>query len=80
MRPPARFLVVLACLLALAGLSACGSDSGSGSALDNSLGYLPKDAPFAVAVDTDVDGSQIQNLDKLVKKFPLRRRRSATAC
>ena len=70
MRPPARFLVVLACLLALAGLSACGSDSGSGSALDNSLGYLPKDAPFAVAVDTDVDGSQIQNLDKLVKKFP----------
>ena len=69
MRPPARILVVLACLLALAGLSACGSDS-SGSALDSSLGYLPKDAPFAVAVDTDVDGTQIQNLDKLVKRFP----------
>lgn len=70
MRPPARLLVLLACLLALAGVTACGSDSESGSALDGSLGYLPDDAPFAVAVDTDTGGEQFKNLDALFKKFP----------
>ena len=79
MRPPARFLVVLACLLALAGLSACGSDSGSGSALDNSLGYLPKDAPFAVAVDTDVDGTRSRTWTSW-SRSSRSARRSATAC
>jgi hypothetical protein len=70
MRPPARLFALLACLLAIAGLTACGSDEGGGSALDTSLGYLPADAPFAVAVDTDVDGDQIKALDTLVRKFP----------
>jgi hypothetical protein len=74
MRPPARLLAMLACLLAVAtagGLvaSGCGSDS-SGSPLDNSLGYLPENAPLAVAIETDVDGDQFQALDRLAKRFP----------
>jgi len=47
MRPPARLLVLFAWLVALAGLVACGDEGDSGGALDSSLGYLPKDAPFA---------------------------------
>jgi hypothetical protein len=70
MRPPARLLVLLVCLLAFAGFAGCGSDDAGGP-LDSSLGYLPKDAPFAVAVDTDVDGDQYQALNALFKKFPL---------
>jgi hypothetical protein len=70
MRPPARLLVLLVCLLAFAGFVGCGSDDAGGP-LDGSLGYLPKDAPFAVAVDTDVDGDQYQALNALFKKFPL---------
>ena len=70
MRPPARLLVLLACLLALAGFAGCGSDDAGGP-LDSSLGYLPEDAPFAVAVHTDVDGDQYQALNALFQKFPL---------
>ena len=70
MRPPVRLLALLACLLAMAGLVGCGSDEAGGP-LDGSLGYLPKDAPFAVAVDTDVDGDQYQALNALFQKFPL---------
>jgi hypothetical protein len=57
-------LVLLALLIA-----GCGDDD-SGSALDSSLSYLPKDAPFAVAIDTDVEGDQYKALQALIKKFP----------
>ncbi len=70
MRPPVRLLVLLVCLLALAGFAGCGSDDAGGP-LDGSLGYLPKDAPFAVVVDTDVGGDQYQALNTLFQKFPL---------
>src|SRR5215208_6697612 len=53
-------------LLALAG---CGGGD-SGSALDSALAYLPKDATFAVAIDTDVEGDQYQALGDLLRKFP----------
>ena len=73
MRPPVRLLALLACLLAVGGsvaaFSGCGSDESAGP-LDGSLGYLPKDTPFALAVDTDVDGDQYQALDAIFKKFP----------
>ena len=69
MRPPARLACLLACLLAIAGFAGCGSDE-SGDALDSSLGYLPEDTPFAVAVNTDVHGEQYRALDTLFKKFP----------
>jgi hypothetical protein len=58
------FLVLVALLVA-----GCGGDD-SGSALDSALAYLPKDAPFAVAIDTDVEGDQYDALQALVKKFP----------
>ena len=48
----------------------CGGGGDSGSALDSALSYLPKDAPFAVAIDTDVEGDQYEALQALVTKFP----------
>jgi hypothetical protein len=65
----ARLLVLPALLLAIA-LAGCGGGGGSGSALDEALGYLPKDTPFAVAIDTDVEGGQYDALNKLIRKFP----------
>lgn len=53
-----------------AALAGCGSDSGSAGPLDNALGYLPKDAPFVVAIDTDLEGDQFQSVKKIVDKFP----------
>ena len=61
----ATFLVLSAVLFA-----GCGGDSDSGSALDSALSYLPKDAPFAVAIDTDIEGDQYKALQALIKKFP----------
>jgi hypothetical protein len=57
-------LVMLALLIA-----GCGGDD-SGSGLDSAFSYLPKDAPFAVAIDTDVEGDQYKALQALIKKFP----------
>jgi hypothetical protein len=51
-------------------IAGCGGDEDSGSALDSALSYLPKDAPFAVAIDTDVEDDQYKALQALVKKFP----------
>src|SRR5215210_7391688 len=61
-----------ATLLALSALFAagCGGADDSGSALDAALSYLPKDAPFAVAIDTVVEGDQYDALQALLKKFP----------
>jgi uncharacterized protein DUF3352 len=64
---------VLPLLLALAALalvaSGCGSKSSS-SGLDTALSYVPKGAPLVVAVDTDPDGDQWQQVQKLIGKFP----------
>ena len=52
-------------------IAGCGGGGGdSGSPLDSALAYLPKDAPFAVAIDTDLEGDQYQALQTLLKKFP----------
>jgi hypothetical protein len=64
-RPIAATLVLFALLIA-----GCGGSDDSGSALDSALSYLPKDAPFAVAIDTDVDGDQYKALQALIKEFP----------
>jgi hypothetical protein len=61
----ATFLVLPALLVA-----GCGGGDDSGSALDSALSYLPKDAPFAVAIDTDLDGDQYKAVQALLKKFP----------
>lgn len=50
-------------------LSACGGDEAA-SPLDAALGYLPGDAPLAVAVSTDLDSDQYRTLGELVQRFP----------
>lgn len=49
-----------------------GGDSGDSgdSPLDNALGYVPKDAPFVVTIETDPNGAQFKNAQEIVQKFP----------
>jgi Protein of unknown function (DUF3352) len=56
-------------LVAAAVLAGCGS-SGSSSPLDSGLSYLPKNTPFAVSIDTNVNGSQYKSIAKILDKFP----------
>jgi hypothetical protein len=56
-------------LLAVA-LAGCG-DSGTGSALDEALGYLPKDAPLVIVISTDLDGGQYDAAGEILDKLPL---------
>jgi hypothetical protein len=63
------FLIV-ALLALVAGCGGGDDDSGPKGDLGDELGYLPKNAPLVVTFDTDVDGEQYKNLDKLLSKFP----------
>jgi hypothetical protein len=65
-----RRLISVILVLGLVAVAGCGGGSDSGSALDSALSVLPKDASFAVAIDTDIDGDQYTALDKLLRKFP----------
>ena len=65
MRRLAWLPILLVCLLA-----GCGSDDSAGP-LDASLSYLPKGTPFAVAVDTDLQGGQWEAVDSVLERFPL---------
>lgn len=70
-RQALRLLLLLAALaLVAASASGCGSSSSSGSKLDTALGYVPKGAPVVVAIDTNPDGAQWQQVDDLIGKFP----------
>jgi len=64
-----RALAILLPALVLL-VAGCGGGDDSGSALGDSLAYLPKDTPVAVAIDTDVQGDQYNALGKLVDRFP----------
>jgi hypothetical protein len=64
-----RLIAIFLALFALL-IAGCGGDDDSGGALDSALSYLPKDAPFAVAIDTDVEGDQYRALQALLDKFP----------
>src|SRR5687767_5714240 len=69
LRAPMRRL--LSSLLAASALLAAGCGGGdSGSALDEALAYLPKDALVAAALDTDLEGDQYRALDRLLDEFP----------
>jgi Protein of unknown function (DUF3352) len=69
-----RPLATLLCLVSVAIVAAgCGSGGGSSNAnspLDEALGYLPKTAPFAVAIETDPNSDQWKSLVANLKKFP----------
>jgi hypothetical protein len=47
----------------------CGDEEAAGP-LDEALGHLPAEAPFAVAIDTNLDGDQYRALDRIAGKFP----------
>ena len=71
--PLMRRLAVLALVLpALAG-AGCGGGKDSSGPLDEGLRYLPADAPFAVSIDTDVDGGQYKAAGTIAGKFPFGR-------
>src|SRR3954447_4343294 len=77
----ARFMKRLLPFLALLALAIAGCGGGGSSAsspLDEGLGFLPKDAPFAVAISTDTGSGQYQNANTIVKKFPFGEQAVAT--
>jgi hypothetical protein len=64
-----RLLAVLfACLAAIA-VAGCGGDDSSGG-VGAPLSYVPADTPFAVSIDTDLEGDQYQALDSILNRFP----------
>lgn len=66
-----RKLATLTAVLAAVAAAGCGGDGGSSSSpLGNALGYLPANTPFAVAIDTDPDGDQIDAAGDLADEFP----------
>ena len=62
-----RLIAALLVVPALA-LAGCGGDD-SGNPLDTALSYLPKDAVFAAALDTDLEGGQFRALNELLDEF-----------
>lgn len=71
-----RTRVAILLCLALVPLVAAGCGDGSGaskasSPLDEGLSYMPKDAPLVISLETDLNGTQYQNLNGLLNKFPL---------
>ena len=64
-----RRLAILPVLGAAAAIAGCGGDKAV-SPLDEGLSYLPKNAPFAVAIDTDPKSEQYKALDKILQRFP----------
>jgi hypothetical protein len=69
MRPLRSLAALLACLAALAGAGCGGDDSGS-SGLEATLSYVPADTPFAISIDTDLEGEQWKSLDSILNRFP----------
>jgi hypothetical protein len=44
----------------------CGGESGEPHELDGTLGYFPADASIVVVVTTDLDGDQLERLDRKI--------------
>jgi hypothetical protein len=69
-RRPLAVLALVACL-AVTALAACEGDDDTTSSLGKALAYLPKESPFAVAIDTNLEGDQYRAVDSIVGKFPV---------
>lgn len=68
--PKSTVLGVLCASIAIAGCGGGGGGDKAASPLDNALGYLPKDAPLVISIDTDLNGKQVKSIEKIVDKFP----------
>jgi hypothetical protein len=68
MSPLRAFAGLIACL-AVAVAVGCGGDDSSGG-VGSALDYVPADTPFAVAIETDLEGDQWKALDEIVDRFP----------
>lgn len=68
-------LTILVLVLAIA-VAGCGGDDGGGAGdpLESSLAYVPANTPFAMAIETDVEGDQFKALGELADRFPFGRR------
>jgi hypothetical protein len=65
-----RRLCLLALLCATAFVAACGGDDDAGGPLESSLSYVPKQTPFVIAVDTDLEGDEYGSVQKILDRFP----------
>jgi hypothetical protein len=68
MRPLLSTVAIALCAAVLA--AGCDGDEGTGGALEAALAYVPAETPFAVAVDTDLEGDQYRALDDILGRFP----------
>ena len=68
---PMRRITMLLLAAALCVVAGCGGGHDSSTnALDDALGYFPKDAPFVAAVETDPNGDQVKQAMSLLGRFP----------
>jgi hypothetical protein len=67
---PLRLLAALTACLAVIAVAGCGGNDSSSSGPGSVLSYVPKDTPFAVSIDTNLDGEQYKSLDAILNRFP----------
>jgi len=65
-----RRSALLALLFSVIAASGCGGDKSTSGPLDEALRYLPANAPFAVAVDTNLKGGQYRAAGRIADRFP----------
>lgn len=72
MRRASALISAFLLLAAIGGAPACSDDDAQevGTPLDNALGYLPSDAPLALALSTDLDSTQHQAAGSILDRFP----------
>jgi Protein of unknown function (DUF3352) len=70
MRQVRQLVALFACVAVVAvAVAGCGGSSSS-SGVGAVLPYIPADTPFALELDTDVDGGQYKALDSIINRFP----------
>jgi hypothetical protein len=71
MRQLRHLAALFACLAVVAvAASGCGGSSSGSGGLGDVLSYIPADTPFAVELDTDLEGDQYKSLDAILNRFP----------
>ncbi|MBA3261276.1 MAG: DUF3352 domain-containing protein [Thermoleophilaceae bacterium] len=71
MRPIRSFAALFACVAVLAvAIAGCGGADNSSSGTGAVLSYVPAETPFAVSIDTDLEGDQYKSLDAILNRFP----------